>query len=337
MARRSLVFFAFALAPCVSAPSGLGADGAQGIALEGYAEWRQGANLVVDGQRVRAAAKLRFKGAGDARDFRSIPLGYEVKVQGVRLADGTVLAREVEAKPNGDALFEGDLKQAFNETEAEYRRKHKVFEQGENGNVEEIGRLLERGPEVDRVRAITDGLVPPYRSRDDFRVYVVANKEWNAMAAPNGAIFVFSGLLQDLDDDEVAIVLGHELVHATHEHSRKGFKKQLVWMIPTLLVVAAAEGIDSDVKRGAVQIGALIAGMAINNGYGRAYEDQADRVGLRYAHEGGYDVEKGPRLWNRFAQKYGGGNKLVNFFFSDHATSRARAVNLERELLLNYR
>jgi hypothetical protein len=335
MARGSLLLLALAFASPV--PSGFGGDAPPDVALEGYAEWRQGANLVVDGQRVRAAAKLRFKGAGDARDFRSIPLGYEAKVKGVRLADGTVLAREVEAKPNGDAMFEGDLKKAFNETEAEYRRKQKVFEEGENGKVTEIGRLLERGPEVDRVRAITYGLVPPYRGRDDFRVYVITNKEWNAMAAPNGAIFVFSGLLQDMDDDEVAIVLGHELVHATHEHSRKSFKKQLVWMIPTLLVVAAAEGIESDVKRGAVQIGAMLAGMAINSGYGRAYEDQADRVGLRYAHEGGFDVEKGPRLWNRFAQKYGGGNKVVNFFFSDHSTSRARAVNLERELALNYR
>jgi hypothetical protein len=335
MARGSLVLLVLALATPL--PSGYGADSPQQVSLDGYAEWRQGPNLVVEGQRVRAAATLRFKGTDEARDFRSIPLGYEVKVKGLRLADGTVLAREVEAKPNGDAMFESDLKKAFNETEAEYRSKHRVFEQGQDGKVEEIGRLLERGPEVDRVRTITDGLVPPYRSRDDFRVYVVTNKEWNAMAAPNGAIFVFSGLLNDMDDDEVAIVLGHELVHATHEHSRKGFKKQLVWMIPTLLVVAAAEGIESDVKRGAVQIGAMVAAMAINNGYGRDYEDQADRVGLRYAHEGGYDVEKGPRLWNRFAQKYGGGNKVVNFFFSEHSTSRARAVNLERELALNYR
>jgi hypothetical protein len=333
MRRVWLVLLPLAL---TAVPSGHGGEAPE-VGLDGYAEWRQGSNLVVDGQRVRAAAKLRFKGGGEAHDFRSIPLGYEVKVKGARLADGTVLAREVEARPNGDAMFEGDLKRAFNDTEAEYRRKHKVFEEGEDGKVEEIGRLLERGPEVERTRAITDALIPPYRGRDGFRVYVVVNKEWNAMAAPNGAIFVFSGLLQDMDDDEVAIVLGHELVHATHEHSRRAFKKQLVWMIPTLLAVVAAEGIESDAKRGAVQVGAMLASMAITNGYGRDYEDQADRVGLRYAHEGGYDVEKGPRLWNRFGAKYGGGNKLVNFFFSDHSTSRARAANLERELALNYR
>jgi hypothetical protein len=308
------------------------------VKLDGYAEWWQGPNLIVDGQRVRASASLKLKVEGEARDLRSIPLGYEVKLRGVRLADGTVLARELEAKPNGDAMFESDLKKSFNETEAEYRRRRRVFEEDENGKIsEDYGRLLERGPEVERVRSITGSLVPPYLGADDFRVYVVENKEWNAMAAPNGAIFVFSGLLKDMDDDEVAIVLGHELVHATHEHSRRGFKKQLLVMIPALLATAAAESIDSDWQRTAVQIGTLLGAMAINSGYGRNYEDQADRVGLRYAYEGGFDVEKGPRLWNRFADKYGSGNKVVNFFFSDHSSSRARAANLDRELALNYR
>ena len=65
-------------------------------------------------------------------------------------------------------------------------------------------------------------------------------------------------------------------------------------------------------------------------------EDQADRVGLRYAYEAGYDVTKGPRLWNRFAKKYGEGNKVASFFFGDHSQSAARATKLEKELAFNY-
>ena len=86
----------------------------------------------------------------------------------------------------------------------------------------------------------------------------------------------------------------------------------------------------------AVGMAALLGASAWSNGYGRGYEDQADRVGLRYAFEAGYDVNKGPRLWQRFAKKYGDGNKVVNFFFSDHSMSEARARNLERELANNY-
>ena len=50
----------------------------------------------------------------------------------------------------------------------------------------------------------------------------------------------------------------------------------------------------------------------------------------------GYDITKGPRLWNRFAKKYGEGNKVANFFFSDHSQSAARATKLEKEIAYNY-
>lgn len=305
--------------------------------VEGYAEWRQGDLLVVDGQRVRAAAGLRFKGSDEARDFRTIPLGYEVKARGARLADGVVLARELEAKPNGSAMFESDLRSAFDEMEARYRETGRVFEQLGDGKTSEMGALREDGPEVQRVRRLTARLAPPYLTPEDFRVYVVDNKEWNAMAAPNRSIYVYSGLLADMDDDEVAIILGHELVHATHEHSRKQFRKQLLIQLAALGVVGIAEGsVDDKTKRLAIQAVAAIGTLAWSNGYGRSHEDQADRVGLRYGYEGGYAVHKGPELWNRFATKYGDSNRVVNFFLGDHSVARARAANLERELRLNY-
>jgi Zn-dependent protease with chaperone function len=200
-----------------------------------------------------------------------------------------------------------------------------------------MGALRQTGPEVDRVRRITAQLVPPYLAPGDFRVYVVDNKEWNAMAAPNRSIYVFSGLLRDMDDDEVAVVLGHELAHATHEHSRKQFKKQIWVQLAALGVIGVAEGtIDDKTKRLIVESLAVIGALAWQNGYGRSHEDQADRVGLRYAHAGRYDVRKGPGLWNRFAGKYGDSNKAVNFFFGSHSVAKARAANLERELRLNY-
>jgi hypothetical protein len=65
-------------------------------------------------------------------------------------------------------------------------------------------------------------------------------------------------------------------------------------------------------------------------------EDQADRAGLRYAWEAGYDITKGPALWSRFAKKYGEGSAALSFFFSDHSQAAVRAANLEREIALNY-
>ena len=152
----------------------------------------------------------------------------------------------------------------------------------------------------------------------------------------NGAVFVHSGLMSDMNDDELAIVLGHELAHYTHEHSRKGMKRALITQLIAVGVAAAAETIDDDKTRAVVGLATMFSSLAVTNGYGRDLEDQADRVGLRYAHEGGFDVRHGPRVWERFRQKYGEENRVANFFFSNHSQASARQRNLQREIALNY-
>jgi Zn-dependent protease with chaperone function len=305
--------------------------------LDGYAEWWRQGVLIVDGQRVRLSEGGKFKGPKDVRPFEQIPLGYEVKVKGRRSQDGALMADEVEVRQNGSALFESDLRSAFDGMEQKYLAERRMYEEDGSGKRQEFGRLYTTGAAVDRVRDILDRLVPSYLDQREFRIYVVENKEWNAMAAPNDSIYVFSGLLADMDDDEVAIVLGHELAHATHEHSRKSFKKNMLIQLAALGIAAITEEtVDDKNKRAVLQVAALLGASAWTSGYGRSHEDQADRVGMRYANEGGFDVRKGPRLWNRFAAKYGDSPKALNFFFGDHSVAQDRARNLTRELSLNY-
>jgi Zn-dependent protease with chaperone function len=294
--------------------------------------------LYVDGQRVRLISGGKFKGSGAAKSFTQIPLGYEVKAKGRRDGNGVVLADQVEAKENGSALFESDLRTAFDEMEQKYLSERRMYEEGEDGKREDYGRLRTQGPEVERVRGIMERMVPGYLEERDFRIYVVDNKEWNAMAAPNDSLYVFTGLLNDMDDDEVAIIIGHELAHATHEHSRKSFKKSMLIQLAALGVAAIAEEtVKGKSTREVLQVAAMLGATAWVNGYGRSHEDQSDRVGLRYAYEAGYDVRKGPALWNRFAAKYGDTPKALNFFFGSHSVAQDRARNLTRELSLNYR
>ena len=141
------------------------------------------------------------------------------------------------------------------------------------------------------VRSHAAGVGAPL-PRESVRVYVIDNKEWNAFAMGNYSIYVFTGLLKDMDNDEVAIVLGHELVHATHEHSRRQFKKDMWVQLAMLGALGAASTIDSDTQQAVAGLAVLAAGSALKNGYGRGMEDQADRVGLRYAYEAGYDIQE---------------------------------------------
>src|SRR5262249_45570709 len=154
----------------------------------------------------------------------AIPLGYEIKVKGVRLSDGSILARQLEAKPNGVALYEREAHQSFDQLEGAYVTRGSMWRPSTTGN-KVVGPIHNSGPDVEGVRSIIARLMPPSRSVDEVRAYVVETKDWNAAAMDNGAIWVYSRLLADMSDDELAIILGHELTHFSHEHGRRKLKQ----------------------------------------------------------------------------------------------------------------
>jgi Zn-dependent protease with chaperone function len=304
------------------------------VKLNGYAEWRRPGELVVDGQRLRASQRTKWKGKFTSID--AIALGLEVRAVGSRAADGAVIATEIDVRPNGSALFETDVLKGTDELEGLWLRSREAFEADGTGKKKVIGEIENDGRSVDRVRRIVRRVAPPYVDQSKLRVYVIDNKEWNAMAMGNGAIWVFRGLMDDMSDNELAIVVGHELAHYTHEHSRRQMRQALWGQFGSLAALVAAEAIDNDGLRAAAQLGSALGFSAWMNGYGREHEDQADRVGMRYAYEGGYDVSNAPGVWQRFLGKYGEGNRVTNFFFSDHSRASARRKNLEIELRNNY-
>jgi len=307
------------------------------VSFNGYAEWRKGDVLIVDGQRVQWSPKGKFKGNKDAKSFKTVPLGYEVTGKGTRQTDGSIMAVQMEAKPNGNALFEPDVKKATADMEAQWLKAGHIVEPASDGKEKDGGRLHTNGRDVERVRGVVNRLVPPYLEPAGFRTYVVENKDWNAFACANGMIVVNDSLLHDTNDDELAVVLGHELTHATHEHSRKEFKNSMLVQLLAVGAVGGAAASDSKKTAAVVGLASMFTLMAYKNGYSRGAEDQADRVGLRYVYEAGYDVHQGPLLWGRFAKKYGDQNQAVNFFFGDHSVASARQKNLEREIAMNYR
>ncbi len=152
----------------------------------------------------------------------------------------------------------------------------------------------------------------------------------------NGAIWVFSGLIDATTDDELAIVLGHELAHYTHEHSRRGAKRNMFGQLIAAVADEALTSINSETARQTAELAAALSLSAWTTGYNRELEDQADRVGLRYVHEAGYNVSVGPSLWARFRDKYGEMDKVSSFFVGTHSRPSDRMRNLERELAWNY-
>jgi Zn-dependent protease with chaperone function len=252
--------------------------------LQGYAELVRGDALIVDGQRIVADAATRFSG-GKVGSLTAIPLGYEVKVQGRRRADEAVIATRVEARPNGQERYEAEARAGSDEVEQAWVSKKMVYEPQDSGKIVKIGDILESGPYVDRARRIMARLRPAYVPANALRVRAVKTDEWNASAMANGAIWVFTGLMDTMSDDEMAVVLGHELAHYTHEHVRRNASRGTLAQILGVGAAVAASQIGDATAQQAVALGGQLGLSAFMSGYSRDLEDQADRVGLRYVYQ----------------------------------------------------
>jgi Zn-dependent protease with chaperone function len=301
--------------------------------INGYAEYRRRDTLIVEGQRVVATAKTTVKGAKRAAD---IPLGHEVKVKGERNSAGVLIAQQIEAKANTSGSSEQQIIAASNEAEQTWVKERMMFEPGDSGKIIKIGDILESGPYVTRARRIMDRLRPSYVPASALRVRVVKTDQWNASAMANGAIWVFTGLMDAMDDDELAIVLGHELTHYSHEHIRRQMSKGSLGQILGTGAAIAASQIKNKTAQQVAAFGGQMGLSALMTGYSRDYEDQSDRVGLRYVYEAGFDPTKGPGLWEKFRQKYGETDKITNFFTGDHSRPTERIRNIQRQIQLNY-
>jgi predicted Zn-dependent protease len=117
-----------------------------------------------------------------------------------------------------------------------------------------------------------------------FTVQLVKNKEINALALPGGHIVVFSGLVEQADsENELAMVLAHELGHFAHRDHLKRLGRGLGLSVAAMLVF----GKDSSVSRLVNNIF-----LATESHYSRHQEAEADSFGLdllvqSYGHAGG--------------------------------------------------
>jgi len=321
---------AFVAAAIVSSSGRLEAQGKE--KYDGYVDFKKGDVIIVDGQPVIGGPKTKLKGA---RSVAEIPVGWNVKVEGARDQAGFLLATKVEAKANGMEKGEAEVLAASDKAEQMWVSKKMMFEPGDSGKIYKIGDILESGPYVERARRLMDRVRPDHIPASALRVRVVKTEDWNASAMANGAVWVYTGLMDAMDDDELSIVMGHELAHYSYEHIRRNQGRGGLGQI--LGAGAEVAGAVLGGTAGALtQLGGQLGASALLSGYSREYEDQADRVGLRYVYEAGFDVTKGPELWGKFKEKYGESDKLSNFFTGDHSRPTERIKAIRREIDRNY-
>jgi predicted Zn-dependent protease len=77
------------------------------------------------------------------------------------------------------------------------------------------------GEQLERIKIIFEKMKPFLVRKDelDFELFVIDAPCQNACAAPGGKIYVTLPLLENMTDDQVASILGHELGHLEQKHS----------------------------------------------------------------------------------------------------------------------
>ena len=148
----------------------------------------------------------------------------------------------------------------------------------------------------------------------------------NAFALPGGKVGVYTGLIKlAASDDEIAIVIGHEISHVTSRHGGERMSQALVAQIAG----SGVEAIGANSKYG--QIASTVFGLGAQGAllkYSRDQETEADVVGLRFAAGAGYDPRAAASFWRKMQAK--SGNKETFKWLSTHPPTGERIAKLEQ-------
>lgn len=152
-----------------------------------------------------------------------------------------------------------------------------------------------------------------------------APKTINAFALPGGKVGIYTGLLELAEsDDEIAVVMGHEIAHVTARHGAERMSQGMLLAFGGLVLDSATSGKHNHdlllTGYGLASVGGILA-------FSRSHESEADFIGIRYAAKGGYDPRAAISFWQKMAKK--GSASGVPAFFSTHPSHGRRIADLE--------
>ena len=186
-------------------------------------------------------------------------------------------------------------------------------------------------PQLMRLRAIATKIIPFTIEWNDrakgwkWEVNLIGSNQINAFCMPGGKIAFYTGILEQLKatDDEVAMIMGHEIAHALREHARERIGK------------GAATNIGAGVLSqlfGLGQVGQTLTNYGaqlLTLQFSREDESESDLVGMELAARAGYDPRAAVTLW----QKMGAASKgAPPQWLSTHPSGTTRIAEIQANL-----
>jgi len=198
-------------------------------------------------------------------------------------------------------------------------------------------RIITTGRDYEMVQRVTTRIVA---AAEHFDPEITAQFEWetrlidkpdmvNAWCLPGGKMAVFTGILPVAESEAgLAVVMGHEIAHATRRHGTRAMTRQL-GAATVVALVSVLVFKEADTQQTAAALGTYATGFA-NLKFGRDAELEADAAGLKYMAYAGYDPTEATHFWQRMQSLSGGAQGPV--WLSTHPSHGTRVQELQEML-----
>ena len=178
---------------------------------------------------------------------------------------------------------------------------------------------------------VADALVavlPPPWNTQQWEVQIIEDNTANAFALPGGRIGVNQGMFKvATDQDQLAVVLGHELSHVVARHGAERVSDNMAAQAAVAAGTIYAGTRGSDTGNVAALLGAG-ATVGILLPFSRTQEAEADTLGQRYMAKAGFDPRAAPALWDKMEKLGSGGTPT---FLSTHPAPDRRSQVLGQQ------
>ncbi len=168
------------------------------------------------------------------------------------------------------------------------------------------------------------GLLPPAKQ---WEFAVINDKSPNAFAMPGGKIGFNVGMFPYAStDDDIAVILGHEVAHVLSQHSSERISQALLVQVGAVAVDEATKNQSAQTRQAWLTGFGLGAQLGVLLPFSRSHESEADHLGLVFMARAGYNPEAAPLFWRRFSTA---SSTKPPEFFSTHPADETRIRQLQ--------
>lgn len=172
-----------------------------------------------------------------------------------------------------------------------------------------------------------DGSLPPF---EKWEFIVIEDDTANAFAMPGGKVAFNTGIFPLMtSDDEIAVVMGHEVSHVICRHGNERVSQQMVAQgLGAGVGVLSNEYVKSEAWRSAIMTGYGVGAQGGLLKYSRTHESEADHLGIHLSAKAGYDPQVAIGFW----EKMSAGGGAPPEFLSTHPSGETRIKDLRKEM-----